>query len=53
MTTMSMTTSRSKGFTGQKAQFLNMQEDGLKIRSTTFKNKKAHDRKNKNWKKDI
>ena len=38
--------------TGKKAQFLNMQEDGLKIRSTTFKNKKAYDRKSKTWKKE-
>lgn len=30
---------------GKKAQFLNMKEDGIKIRSATFKNKKAYDRK--------
>lgn len=30
---------------GQKAQFLNFKEDGLKIRSAKFKNKKAYDRK--------
>ena len=30
---------------GQKAQFLNMKEDGLKIRSVTFRNKKHYSRK--------
>lgn len=30
---------------GQKAQFLNLKEDGLKIRSTKFRNKKSYDRK--------
>jgi hypothetical protein len=30
---------------GQKAMFLNFKEDGLKIRSNKFKNKKAYDRK--------
>lgn len=30
---------------GQKAQFLNYKEDGLKIRSTKFRNKKSYDRK--------
>lgn len=48
--TTSMTT---KGFTGRKAVFLNMKEDGLKQRSTTFKNKKAYDRKEKTWKKEF
>ena len=48
-----MTTDRSKGFTGQKAQFLNMQEDGIKMRAATFKNKKAYDRKKKDWKKEF
>lgn len=48
-----MITSMKVGnFTGQKAQFLNMKEDGVKIRSTKFKNKKAYDRKNQSWKKD-
>lgn len=32
---------------GRKAQFLNMQKDGLKIRSATFKNAKAYTRKQK------
>lgn len=31
--------------TGRKAMFLNLKEDGLKIRASTFKNKKAYDRK--------
>lgn len=39
-------------FTGKKAQFLNMKEDGLKIRSVTHKNKKAYDRKKNKNKKD-
>lgn len=39
-------------FTGRKAQYLNMQQDGLKIRAGSFKNKKAYDRKNKSWKKE-
>jgi hypothetical protein len=30
---------------GRKAMFLNMQQDGLKIRSATFRNKKAYSRK--------
>ena len=30
---------------GQKAQFLNFKEDGLKIRSVKFKNKKSYNRK--------
>lgn len=32
-------------FTGKKAQHLNMAQDGIKIRSASFKNKKAYDRK--------
>lgn len=48
-----MTTSTTTNtFTGKKAQFLNMKEDGLKQRSATFKNKKAYDRNNKTWKKE-
>lgn len=39
-------------FTAKKAHFLNMQEDGLKIRSTAYKNKKAYNRKDQSWKKD-
>lgn len=39
-------------FTGQLSQFLNFKEDGLKIRATRFKNKKAHCRKDQSWKKD-
>lgn len=39
-------------FTGRKAQFLNMKEDGLKQRAQTFKNKKAYDRKKNKNKKD-
>lgn len=40
--------------TGQKAMFLNLKEDGIKVRSATFKNKKAYNRKakhagNKGW----
>lgn len=31
--------------TGQKAQFLNMREDGIKIRAAKFKNLRAYDRK--------
>lgn len=45
-------TTTIKSFTGRKAQFLNMQEDGVKIRSVTFKNKKAYNRKDQSWKKD-
>lgn len=30
---------------GQKAIFLNLKNDGLKIRSAAFRNKKAYDRK--------
>lgn len=40
------------GDVARKAQFLNMQQDGLKIRSVTFKNKKAYNRKDKSWKQD-
>lgn len=38
--------------TGRKAQFLNMQQDGVKIRAAAFKNKKAYTRKDKSWKSD-
>lgn len=38
---------KSTQFTGQKAMFLNMQEDGLKQRASTFKNKKAYNRTKK------
>ena len=34
-------------FTGRKAQFLNLQRDGIKLRSTTFRNKKVYSRKTK------
>lgn len=33
------------GFTGQQAMFLNLKEDGKKIRSATFKDKTRYDRK--------
>jgi hypothetical protein len=50
---MTTTTKKAgKAFTGKKAQFLNMVEDGIKIRSTTFRNKKAYNRKDQSWKKD-
>lgn len=45
-------TTTTKSFTGRKALFLNMQEDGLKIRSVTHKNKKAYNRKDRSWEKD-
>lgn len=35
-------------FTGKKAMFLNMKQDGLKLRSNKFKNKKIYTRKVKN-----
>lgn len=38
--------------TAKKAKFLNMQEDGIKIRSSSFKNKKKYSRKDQTWKKD-
>lgn len=42
----SMTTLTKSGkFTGQKAIFLNMKEDGKKFRSTRVESKKAYDRK--------
>ena len=47
-----MSTTKAGNFTGKKAQFLNMAQDGLKIRATTFKNKKAYNRKDKSWKQD-
>lgn len=31
-------------FTGQQAQFQNLQQDGLKIRSSKFKNRTKYDR---------
>ena len=31
-------------FTGKQAQFQNLQKDGLKIRSSKFKNQKRYDR---------
>lgn len=48
------TTSKKDGnsFTGRKAQFLNLSTDGIKIRATKFKNKKAYDRKDQSWKRD-
>lgn len=46
------TTKKAGNFTGRKAQFLNMAEDGLKIRSTKFKNKRAYNRNDKSWKQD-
>lgn len=39
-------------FTGQKAIFLNMKEDGKKIRSARIESKKAYKRKAKYAKKD-
>lgn len=39
-------------FTGRKAQFLNMSEDGKKIRSVKFKNKNKYDRKDRSWERD-
>ena len=47
-----MTTKKTGSFTGKKAQFLNMAQDGLKIRASTFKNKRAYNRKDKSWKQD-
>lgn len=48
-----MTMKTGKIFTAKKAIFLNMQEDGIKQRSQTFKNKKkAYNRKDKSWKED-
>ena len=41
-----------EGFTAKKAQFLNMQQDGLKIRAVAHKNKKAYNRNDKSWKQD-
>jgi hypothetical protein len=43
---------KAGNFTGRKAQFLNMAEDGVKIRSNRFKNKKKYNRKDQSWKKD-
>lgn len=39
-------------FTGQKAMFLNMKEDGKKIRSTKIESKKAYKRKSKHARND-
>ena len=50
---MTTTTSMTTNLTGKKAQFLNMKEDGLKIRATSFKNKKAYNKKDKSWKKEF
>lgn len=36
-----------KVFTAKKAMFLNMKEDNLIIRSTSFKNKRVYSRKTK------
>ncbi len=47
-----MSTTKAGNFTGKKAMFKNMAEDGLKIRATAFKNKKAYNRKDKSWIKD-
>lgn len=54
MTTQNMTTTRGgkPGDVARKAQFLNMQQDGIKIRSVRFKNKKAYNRKDRSWMKD-
>ena len=38
--------------TGKKAQYLNYQVDGIKIRPSTFKNKAKYNRKDKSWKKE-
>lgn len=48
---MSGTTKVGK-FTGRKAIFINMQQDGIKIRSVKHKNKKAYNRKDQSWKQD-
>lgn len=37
----------SNVFTGQKAMFLNMKEDGKKIRASRIESKKAYRRKSK------
>lgn len=39
-------------FTGKKAQFLNMKEDGLKLRSSKIESKKKYNRKKSGWKKE-
>lgn len=41
------TTSTGNKFTGQRAIFLNLKEDGKKIRSTRVESKKAYKRKSK------
>lgn len=38
--------------TAKKAKFLNLQQDGIKIRSSTFKNKRKYSRKDQNWRKE-
>lgn len=48
MSTKTGTTS----FIGQKAQFLNMQQDGKKLRAVKFKNKTKYNRKDRSWEKD-
>lgn len=42
----------ANSFTSKKAQFLNMAEDGIKIRAAKFKNKKAYNRNDRSWKQD-
>lgn len=39
--------------TSKKAQYKNLAEDGIKIRSNTFKNVKKYDRKDKSWKREM
>lgn len=42
----------SNNFTGQKAMFLNMKEDGKKIRANRIESKRAYKRKTKHAKSD-
>ncbi len=49
---MTTSTTTKPILTGKKAMHMNMALDGIKIRSASFKNKKAYDRKNKTWKKE-
>ncbi len=49
---MSTTKAGKVTFTAKKGSFLNMQQDGIKIRAGAFKNKKAYSRKDKSWKQD-
>lgn len=44
--------SADKGFTAKKAMFLNMAQDGLKLRANKFENKKAYKRKAKHAKRE-